>query len=205
VAGVAAETEKLLDKVFPKRLGEAATLTEHADLTAGPALRWQPLPAPATGYVQGIDYDALLAFAEQEGVVVRMEHAIGSFVVAGGPLASAASPEDQPLPATDHLTKGLVDCYRIGNQRTLDQDVGFGLRQLVDIALKALSPGINDTTTAVMCVARLGARAHHRPRFCQLPGHGFRPDSGQCAGASGHLPAPVRGPGHGGAGLPGRG
>lgn len=157
VAGVAAETEKLLDKVFPERLGAAATPTERTELAAGPALHWQPLPALATGYVQGIDYDELLTFAHRAGVVVRMEHAIGSFVVAGGALASVASSEGRPLPATDHLSKRLADCCRIGNQRTLDQDVGFGLRQLVDIALKALSPGINDTTTAVMCVDRLGS------------------------------------------------
>jgi uncharacterized membrane protein len=157
VAEVATETEKLLDKIFPKRLGDAATPAEHADLAAGPALRWQPLPAPATGYVQGIDYDALLKFAQQAGVVVRMEHAIGGFVVAGSPLASVTSPEGQPLPATKQLTNDLADCYRIGDQRTLDQDVGFGLRQLVDIALKALSPGINDVTTAVMCVDRLSS------------------------------------------------
>lgn len=157
VARVAAETEELLDKVFPERLGDAATPTEHASLAAGPDLHWQPLPAPTTGYVQGIDYDELLAFAHRAGVVVRIEHAIGSFVVAGSALASVATPEGQSLPATDQLTKSLADCYRMGDQRTLDQDVGFGLRQLVDIALKALSPGINDTTTAVMCVDRLGS------------------------------------------------
>ncbi|MGY3091263.1 putative membrane protein [Hymenobacter sp. UYAg731] len=157
VAGVAAETEKLLDKVFPRRLGDAATPAERAELAAGPDLRWRPLPAPDTGYVQGIDHDALLSFAQQAGVVVRMEYAIGSFVVAGSPLASVTSPEGQPLPDIRQLTRQLADCYRLGNQRTLDQDVGFGLRQLVDIALKALSPGINDVTTAVMCVDRLGA------------------------------------------------
>ncbi len=157
VATVAAETEKLLDKVFPERLGDAATPAERAELAAGPALQWTPLPAPATGYVQGIDYDALLAFAHEAGVVVRLEQAIGGFVVAGSALASVASPEGQPLPPIQDLNKGLGAGYRIGNQRTLDQDVGFGLRQLVDIALKALSPGINDTTTAVMCVDRLGS------------------------------------------------
>ncbi|MDQ2794972.1 MAG: DUF2254 domain-containing protein, partial [Bacteroidota bacterium] len=158
VASVAAETEKLLDKVFPARLGEPASPAERADMAAGPALRWQPVPAPATGYVQGVEYDALLAFAERAGVVVRMERAIGSFVVAGAPLVSvAASAAGHPLPPTNELADGLAGSYRIGNQRTLDQDVGFGLRQLVDIALKALSPGINDTTTGVMCVDRLGA------------------------------------------------
>jgi uncharacterized membrane protein len=57
VAGVAAETAKLLDKVFPQRLGDAATPAERADLAAGPPLHWQPLPSLTTGYVQGLDYD----------------------------------------------------------------------------------------------------------------------------------------------------
>lgn len=157
VASVAAETARLLDKVFPQHLGNAATPTERADLAAGPPLHWQPLPAPVAGYVQGLDYDALLAFAQKAGVVVRLEQAVGSFVVAGAPLASVASPKGQPLPASTDLARQLADCCRIGNQRTLDQDVGFGLRQLVDIALKALSPGINDVTTAVMCLDRLGS------------------------------------------------
>ncbi|MDQ2770850.1 MAG: DUF2254 domain-containing protein [Bacteroidota bacterium] len=157
VAGVAAETEKLLDKVFPARLADPATPAERADLAAGPALRWQPVPAPVTGYMQGVEYNALLAFAEQADVVVRMEQAIGSFIVKGTTLASVASTNGQPLPLADELPNGLTDAYRFGDQRTLDQDVGFGLRQLVDIALKALSPGINDTTTAVMCVDWLGS------------------------------------------------
>lgn len=157
MVGAAAETEKLLGIVFPARLGAPATPTERADLATGPARRWQPVPAPATGYVQGVEYKALLAFAERAGVVVRMEQAIGSFVVAGAPLASVASPSGRPLLPPAELAAGLADSYRLGDQRTLDQDVGFGLRQLVDIALKALSPGINDTTTAVMCVDRLGS------------------------------------------------
>jgi len=78
--------------------------------------------------MQGIDYNGLLTFAHRVGVVVRMEHAIGSFVVAGSALASVASSEGQPLPATEQLAKLLADCCRIGDQRVLDQDVGFGLR-----------------------------------------------------------------------------
>jgi uncharacterized membrane protein len=47
--------------------------------------------------------------------------------------------------------------YSIGSRRTLQQDCGFGVRQIVDIALRALSPASNDTTTAVMCVDYLSA------------------------------------------------
>jgi uncharacterized membrane protein len=51
----------------------------------------------------------------------------------------------------------LQSAFSISNHRTVEQDAAFGIRQIVDIALKALSPGINDTTTAVMCVDYLAS------------------------------------------------
>jgi len=157
IGGAAQETEKTFDKLFPKELGKAATPAEEADLTAGPALRWVPIAAHESGYIQGIDEEALLAFAQETNGVVRMEYAIGSYVTKGAVLVSAAGYEvGNALPDKD-VAQRLNDCYSLGNQRTLDQDAGFGLRQLVDIALKALSPGINDTSTAVMAIDRLGS------------------------------------------------
>jgi len=157
IAGAAEETLKTFDKLFPKELGQAATPAEAANLPPTAALRWQPVVATTTGYVQGVDEDDLLAFARETNAVVRMEHAIGSFVVQGAPLVSVAGygPGELRLPAS--LTRRLNVCYTIARQRTIEQDAGFGLRQLEDIALKALSPGINDTSTAVMCIDWLGA------------------------------------------------
>ena len=57
----------------------------------------------------------------------------------------------------DEAAARLSAAYIISRQRTVQQDAGFGIRQIVDIALKALSPGVNDTTTAVNCVDYLGA------------------------------------------------
>jgi uncharacterized membrane protein len=82
-----------------------------------------------------------------------MERGIGEFVVEGAPLMSVAR-RDGP---DDEAAAELNTVYVISRQRTVQQDVGFGIRQIVDIAMKALSPGINDTTTAVMCVDYLGA------------------------------------------------
>lgn len=157
IAGATHETEKTLDKLFPEELGEAATPAEQADLAAGPALRWVPIAAEESGYVQGIDEEALLAFAREVNGVVRMELAIGSYVTKGSPLVSAAGYGAGNLLPDKQVSARLTSCYSIGNQRTLDQDAGFGIRQLVDIALKALSAGINDTSTAVMCIDRLGS------------------------------------------------
>jgi uncharacterized membrane protein len=79
---------------------------------------------------------------------VRMEHGIGEFVVQNTPLASLAL-EDPPDQET---IAALQAIFSISRYRTVEQDAAFGIRQIVDVALKALSPGINDTTTAVMCV-----------------------------------------------------
>jgi uncharacterized membrane protein len=157
IGGVAAETEATFHKLFPKELGEAATPAEKAELADAGQLCWVPVAASASGYVQGIDEEDLLAFARETNAVVRMEQAIGSFVVQGSPLVSVASYAPGALSLADEVQQRLNLCYGIGRQRTIEQDAGFGLRQLEDIAVKALSPGINDTSTAVMCIDWLGA------------------------------------------------
>jgi uncharacterized membrane protein len=157
VGGAAEETEKLLDKLFPKELGDDATPAEKEDLADLEPLRWVPIAARESGYIQGIDEEELLAFAHETSAVVRMEFAIGSYVTKGSALVSVAEYSAGQPPVGKAEADRLHKCYSIGNQRTLDQDAGFGLRQLVDIALKALSPGINDTSTAIMSVDRLGS------------------------------------------------
>jgi len=157
IGGAAHETERTFDKLFPKELGDDATPAEKADLADFEPLNWVPVAAPESGYIQGIDEDALLAFALEANAVVRMEHAIGSYVTKGAILASVAEYPNAKWIADETSAERLSNAYSIGNQRTLDQDAGFGLRQLVDIAVKALSPGINDTSTAVMAIDRLGS------------------------------------------------
>jgi uncharacterized membrane protein len=91
--------------------------------------------------------------ARDRKTIVRMESGIGQFVVRDTPLASLAL-EDPPDQET---IAALQAMFSIGRFRTVGQDIAFGIRQIVDAALKALSPGINDTTTAVMCVDYLTA------------------------------------------------
>jgi len=119
------------------------------------------VPATVSGYIQSVDTEALLCLARDRDTIVRMERGIGGFVVHKAALASLAL-EHPPDRAT---TAALNAAYGISRHRTVDQDPAFGVRQIVDIALKALSPGVNDTSTAVMCVdylttilARLASR-----------------------------------------------
>ena len=154
IAAAAEETMAAIDHLFPNAVGD----NDDEDADGDPAADlgkqiWSAVVARKTGYIESIDEDALLTWARKHGTLVRMERGIGEFVVEGAPLMSLACRDG----SDDEAAAELKAVYGIGRQRTVQQDVGFGVRQIVDIAIKALSPGINDTTTAVMCVDYLGA------------------------------------------------
>ncbi len=154
VAKIAQETLAAVEQLFPQRLKEHED--EAADDTLAGALARQPwsgVPARKSGYIESLDHDALLDAARNLGTIVRMEHGVGEFVVEGTPLVSVRDPSVLDEAATDRLNA----VFAISRQRMVEQDVAFGIRQIVDVAMKALSPGINDTTTAVMCVDYLAA------------------------------------------------
>ena len=154
----AEETQAAIGRLFPDQLGQEADPGQAKDLfeQAG-ELRWLPVPARTTGYVQSLHEDNLLKTARTLAGVVRLEHGIGGFVARGAALVSVARYDNAVLNLTEEVTAQLNNCFSLGNQRTIEQDAGFGLRQIVDIALKALSPGINDTSTAIMGIDHLGA------------------------------------------------
>ncbi len=158
---ITAETLVAVGRVFPASLGEPmgnGTL-DNADIDGVPESAWQSVAARVTGYVQSIDNNRLLEIAESMNVVVRLVPAVGDFVIEGHPVAWAApSPvSGQGVPLAPSDLRDVARALTISSYRTVHQDAAFGIRQLVDIALKALSPGINDTTTAITCIDHLGA------------------------------------------------
>lgn len=152
------ETQKAIGRLFPEELAEQADPEQAQKLLrqAG-ELCWLPVPARATGYVQSLDEEGLLTLAGKLAGVVRMEHGIGGFVARGAALVSVARYDEAAVVLTEELAEQVSRCFSLGPQRTTEQDASFGLRQIVDIALKALSPGVNDTTTAIMGIDHLGA------------------------------------------------
>ena len=96
-----------------------------------------------TGWIQQIDFDALLAAVPAGGTMRLLTYA-GRYAVEGTPICTIAPPTHH----RDDLEEHLVSALALGNTRTMQQDESYGLRQLADVALKALSPGINDPTTA---------------------------------------------------------
>jgi uncharacterized membrane protein len=171
IEAAAQETIGAIDRLFPTELGVAAGANSAARLPPSDE-EWQTVGSRQTGYIQSVDGDGLLRLAREWNVVIRMERGIGEFVVEGSPLASIAG---ETRGAETELE--LNGAYSVNRHRTTVQDAGFGIRQVVDIALKALSPGINDTTTAVICVDYLSAiLARLAPRQVEMP---FRLDEGQ--------------------------
>ena len=115
-----------------------------------------PVVSQRSGYVQLVHPRLLLALAARHGVCLRLRPRVGEHVVAGTTLAWIwrASPHD-PVADPQALAPVLIDGVRIGFERTLEQDAALGIRQLVDVACKALSPAVNDPYTAVQAVDHL--------------------------------------------------
>jgi len=112
-------------------------------------------PAPVrngrrTGVIMSIDMRGLTAVAARSGGWIELLVQPGEYLALGTPVARIhAAPLDAPEPA------GVTACFLLGGERTLIQDPGFGIRQLADIACRALSPAINDPTTAVQAIDRI--------------------------------------------------
>jgi len=154
IARVSQETIAAVDHLFPGDLAEYEDEDSEDYLQSSLVNQpWSAVPARETGYIEIIDSDMLLDVARKRGTILRMERGIGEFVIAGTPLVSVINPDG----LNQETAAELSAAYVISRQRTVETDAAFGIRQIVDIAMKALSPGINDTTTAVMCVDYLAA------------------------------------------------
>jgi uncharacterized membrane protein len=145
---IAAETEAMIDDVMPQPRGNRMSPeSEVVELSA-----WDmPLLSGASGYIRFIDTGRLVALAKLHHVKIRAVRRVGQFVPAGTPMLLAYK-GDRLSPQGRSEILGAFD---LGPSRTLQQDVEFGVLQIVDIALKAISPAVNDPTTAVTCVDQL--------------------------------------------------
>ncbi|HZJ40859.1 MAG TPA: DUF2254 domain-containing protein [Candidatus Saccharimonadales bacterium] len=147
ISSVAQETIAAVDRLFPEKLGEDSNKDEdeQSHLIRN---NWHAIAAWESGYIQYMNNEALLRLAREQKTIVMMKYGIGEFVVQNTTLASLAMKQ----PPNDETIAALQASFIINSHRKVEQDVNFGIRQIVDVALKALSPGVIDTTTAVMCV-----------------------------------------------------
>lgn len=159
LASLAEETAATIDRLFPTKIGheEPETKCEPPDFDRGLVIR-----SRASGYIQSVDSAALLRLAEEQDLIVDVVARPGTFVTERDPLLrviAANAPDEGKL---DALRASLI----IGIERTPYQDLDFSIRRIVEITQRALSPGINDPTTALYCIDRLREalmRLAHRP------------------------------------------
>jgi uncharacterized membrane protein len=107
--------------------------------------------APRSGYLQYIQHRLLVRLASELGVVIHLRYRPGHFLVQGHPYATV-----WPAGAAERVARELARAHVTGPYRTLAQDVSFGVDQLVEIAIRALSSAVNDTFTALTCIDWIG-------------------------------------------------
>lgn len=155
IDAAARETLATIDRLYPER--GAAEFDVHdvparAGEPGGEPEGAHAVLATANGYLTSIDLDDLRELAARRGVVLRLAQAVGGFAIEGCPLVWVAHGALQ-----DGDEEAVRGACTLSRQRTMTQDAGFGIRQIVDVALKALSPGIHDPTTAITCIDHLTA------------------------------------------------
>ena len=146
-----------VDGLFPERLGrgpepDETETTLYEKLPDAFNNQARQIPADSSGYVQYIGVDVLMRMACKHDLVLRIETPPGRFV-SNGACVIMAYPLDR---VSDEITEDLRGAVVIGRERTSHQDLEFVIRRIVELAQRSLSPGINDPTTALYCIDRLG-------------------------------------------------
>jgi len=145
-----------VDRLFSDRLGrgpvqhedEADALRLPNDFDGGS----EQVNTNVSGYVQNVGMDALMQIATEHDLILRIETPPGRFVTEGECMITAY-PRDR---VSDGIAESLRGVLVIGRDRTVNQDLEFSIRRIVELAQRSLSPGINDPTTALYCIDRLG-------------------------------------------------
>jgi len=154
---IAADTQEAIDRLFPARVGDERPAGGASPHPRTPDGRWEPVLAEGTGYVVAVDAVALIDLATAQRTVLRVLPRVGDFVVAGTALLEVAPGGDSPKQG---WRRAIAPCFTVQGERNVHLDAAYGLQQLVDVALRALSPSTHDPTTAVSCVDHLGALLH---------------------------------------------
>ncbi len=148
MARVADETRAAIRRLYPAGIGETAEGKQKP--AAGVAVAIVLSPGPS-GVLLGTDEKRLLKAAKAQRCLIELTAKVGEFVREGSRLFIIYGAWDEEAESE------LLNSVSFGLDRTMEQDAAFGFRQLVDIAERALSPGINDPTTAVQALDQMHA------------------------------------------------
>jgi len=171
IAQVSWEMKRNIERLFPhEREDNSGNLTQMISALQEDNIahyHHQDITARVNGYLQAIDHDGLLQMANDSDYLINIQLRPGDCVVPGRTMAIVSS--EKEFDSADTMT--ITDAFIVGRQRTPEQDAEYSIHQLVEIALRALSPGINDPYTAIACIDQLGSV------LCYLAARRFPPAS----------------------------
>ncbi len=144
---IARETELVIDELMPRPRSRLSAMSRVLPDDPDEI----PILNQRSGYIRFIDIGQLLYLAKAWRIRIRVDRGVGQFVPAGVPLLRVSHEDRIDAMRADEL----LGAFDIGPTRTLQQDVEFGVIQIVDIALRAISPAVNDPSTAISCIDQL--------------------------------------------------
>ncbi len=161
IARVASELRDCAEALFPDSLeNEEDEIASEKELPEEKALmetEAHAINASRSGYIQAVDVEHLFKAASKERLLVRLQRRPGDFVAKGSLLAEVWPKQK----AGKQISAAVSDAFYLGRRRTPTQDVEYSIDQLVEVAVRALSPGINDPFTAITCIDWIGDALIH--------------------------------------------
>lgn len=158
IANVSGDLHNAIGKQFPDRTDEPdETWREELGRGKMPGdfeKKAAPLRSGKHGYIQAVDEKSLLDLAKERKILLRLDCRPGHFLVRGEPLATAWLIEPSDVA---NIEERVGASFIFGSRRSPEQDIEFLVNELVEVALRALSPGINDPFTAINCIDHLGS------------------------------------------------
>ncbi len=154
VSGIAGDFRHTLENLIADRTASPRAATdrlEPSELSERILATGVPVAARVSGFIQAAGHRQLIGLAVSSSSVIRFVRRPGHFVVEGQTVAFVL-----PVEAAGEVAEALGRAHIVGPNRTLTQDLGFGVDQLVEVAIRALSSAVNDTFTALNCIDWLG-------------------------------------------------
>lgn len=150
IAFITAETSQTIADVLQRDVNETRqAVDDDHPLWSKPGAE---LTAPVAGYVILIEFDRLIEKAVEDDVAVRLEISVGSFVLEGMPILTLIGGNAETVDSDSY-----ADLVRMNIEPKAWQDIGFGIRKIAEIGLRAISPSINDPYTAATCIHHMAA------------------------------------------------
>jgi len=156
IAGVSKNLNKTVEKIFPDKIGEGKSdlpdwWNAPSELPEDFEENSYSILSSKSGYLRVIDAHGLFSLAKDKDLILKIENYPGDFIVKNDRIVQV-----WPWRAdNEELVDGINNAFIFGKERTSEQDIEFAIDQLVEIAVRALSPGINDPFTAIMCIDHL--------------------------------------------------